>query len=633
MQRLLTFRVDLLKDEFDVAIKIPIDIENENSIFEIKFGNNNKKIVNSDCLNLSGMLHKIMEFFVIERDAGLDSDLTSPNTPSGIFDWNNVPQHDEHGYETIDENSLLEEDNSVFGIHSAITNLIYGQDISTSIKNANTVRISIQGNHIYESRKKFYNIGDKDRVVITLRFADDYTKNSQPPTVSAKSSSETQAFCEQVQNISRYFVESRWKEYHQDTIPLLFKKDDPKFSFLSEYNSINDSLLRYIVSFIKTGETQFAMAVSLWANKMNILNSIDTYVQCGGIVTDLQRSIIQNLLSMDKYQNIVLEIITYLILRIFDLSNVCAICDRRIEVGKPNSMKGQICTSFKCQFDYISLKVCASLPMRICPTIISQDIMDNQDIVDILINMCYAAAKSDRRDLIFEPFPQFYVNNNIRDYNRVIQTLDSLPDIATMVKHCDNELSLKRLLGAESYELTKWILTTKRVAMFKMSKDKAIKEMLTEYQFMMLVDDPKVTKKFNENKKKYGSYVAFHGTAFENLHSVTRRRLIVASGTSLQTTGSAYGKGIYLSENSTTSLGYSRPGISWPKSRFGTKNNLKCMFICEVVKLEGVPTVPNPYYVVDNAEAVSIRFFLFYPDSISVNVISHNLGLEKYMNY
>jgi len=99
--------------------------------------------------------------------------------------------------------------------------------------------------------------------------------------------------------------------------------------------------------------------------------------------------------------NFLLEVVTYCVLRCENLIENCIICDLKIEVPF-KSEKPTICTNSKCLFDYMEIKVCSGLEVAINPSSVSSDINLNPNIVDLLISMCYSAATSSRRDIIFE---------------------------------------------------------------------------------------------------------------------------------------------------------------------------------------------------------------------------------------
>lgn len=84
-----------------------------------------------------------------------------------------------------------------------------------------------------------------------------------------------------------------------------------------------------------------------------------------------------------------------------------------------------------------------------------------------------------------------------------------------------------------------------------MNSLKRIPEMNTEYQYMFLSSPPEKEAEFQQLKKKHGSILAFHGSAFGNWHSILRIGLKNFSNTELMSTGAAYGPGIYLCNIST----------------------------------------------------------------------------------
>eukprot|EP01126_Amoeba_proteus_P011799 TRINITY_DN14816_c1_g1_i2.p1 TRINITY_DN14816_c1_g1~~TRINITY_DN14816_c1_g1_i2.p1 ORF type:complete len:148 (-),score=25.90 TRINITY_DN14816_c1_g1_i2:100-543(-) len=138
--------------------------------------------------------------------------------------------------------------------------------------------------------------------------------------------------------------------------------------------------------------------------------------------------------------------------------------------------------------------------------------------------------------------------------------------------------------------------------------------------------------KFAKEKKKRGSIMTYHGSAWGNWHSIVRNGLKNLSGTNLMSTGQAYGSGIYLAKDSATSLGYAKSGNGWPKSALGG-TGLQCLSLCEVIK---AGYVPNPYYVIPNEDHVVTRYLFVYNSSnihlsnLAANLIIPNTNYLKY---
>ncbi|XP_037042284.1 protein mono-ADP-ribosyltransferase PARP16-like [Bradysia coprophila] len=86
-------------------------------------------------------------------------------------------------------------------------------------------------------------------------------------------------------------------------------------------------------------------------------------------------------------------------------------------------------------------------------------------------------------------------------------------------------------------------------------------------------------EKFLELKERHGTFFAYHGSNFENFHSIIHRGLIGALNER-----SAYGFGTYLSMNYLTAFQYASQSTIWPHSRLlSTDKSVRCIGIVEVV--------------------------------------------------
>jgi len=84
--------------------------------------------------------------------------------------------------------------------------------------------------------------------------------------------------------------------------------------------------------------------------------------------------------------------------------------------------------------------------------------------------------------------------------------------------------------------------------------------------------------------------------------------------------GAAYGAGIYLSPQSSTSSGYAHGNTGWPNSAF-LKGNLTCIAICEVID-DGYKA--NPHFVIPNEDHVMTRYFMIYNNQYTCPSIEAN---------
>ncbi|XP_046637789.1 protein mono-ADP-ribosyltransferase PARP16-like [Daphnia pulicaria] len=121
---------------------------------------------------------------------------------------------------------------------------------------------------------------------------------------------------------------------------------------------------------------------------------------------------------------------------------------------------------------------------------------------------------------------------------------------------------------------------------------------------------------WERRKASSSSFYAFHGSRFENFHSI----LNLGLHQHLNKTA-LFGEGIYLSTEQSLSLQYSPCGQGWSKSQLGPE--LSLLAICEVIDhpdvkrrgsrpSTGSMAIPDKYILVTNNELVRPRYFLVY---------------------
>jgi len=204
------------------------------------------------------------------------------------------------------------------------------------------------------------------------------------------------------------------------------------------------------------------------------------------------------------------------------------------------------------------------------------------------------------------------------DAQKVSAVIDKLPSVTEMQKY-ENTAALKEALDRIDrlcFPLLRWILTSNRAHVTKL-KDHEVIQGLGGIQFTLLSTPPAKEKKFKamveqfaKEKRGEGKFHAFHGSAFFNWHSILRNGLRNLSGTALMSAGAAYGAGIYLGADSSTSMGYAGSSGGWQKSKFGVSN--QCMAVCEVIN---AGYTSNPYYVVPKEDHVLTRYLVVFNSS------------------
>jgi len=289
----------------------------------------------------------------------------------------------------------------------------------------------------------------------------------------------------------------------------------------------------------------------------------------------------------------------------------------------------------------------------------------------LLISMTVAVAKNKRANGadVFEPFPTSiqairrkspnegggeeilsFFQNNTKLLNNLEETCEKLPSVADMKKFTD-EQKLKEMLDAKDplcFPLIRWIVMSNRCHISPLPKDKHIKEMDTEFQFVLVSDNPAKEALFRRRRSEIakkkgkgarGSFYAFHGSALGNWHCILRIGLKNYSNTNKMSTGAAYGEGIYMASNASTSFSYMVPGNTWTKSSLGNGSNIACIAVVEVLDLRGEPNCPihdhSGILTCTDETIITTRYFFIYPQASNywngkgANAIANNLKLPE----
>ncbi|RTE74188.1 hypothetical protein BHE90_011372 [Fusarium euwallaceae] len=116
-------------------------------------------------------------------------------------------------------------------------------------------------------------------------------------------------------------------------------------------------------------------------------------------------------------------------------------------------------------------------------------------------------------------------------------------------------------------------------------------------------------KEINGQPKTHPSLFAWHGSPLENWHSIIR------TGLDFSTTlhGRAYGNGVYLGKEFSTSQGYTMGGVhgshfgssAWPNSRLKISSAVS---MCEIVNDPARYVSTQPHFVIDKIEWIQCRY-------------------------
>uniref|UniRef100_A0A6B2L8T5 Poly [ADP-ribose] polymerase n=1 Tax=Arcella intermedia TaxID=1963864 RepID=A0A6B2L8T5_9EUKA len=306
-------------------------------------------------------------------------------------------------------------------------------------------------------------------------------------------------------------------------------------------------------------------------------------------------------------------LLTFVTEKILHCTENCLICDKILEFAM---LKPSICEDKLCVFGL------EQYGLGLDP---AAEISSNPEVVDLLISFTRGAVHgADIRR--FQPYPRhvespngdksFVLNKNAEPTNSdmplVGRVIDLFPSVQQMSQFKTSTLLREHLdkLDVLAYPLLRWILTSARAHLALLKPHERIPDVGTDYQFLLLSSTPAREKKFLEEKKAKGAFWAWHGSGFGNWHAIMRQGLKNMSGTSLMSTGQAYGPGIYLAADSSVSIGYAKPLSGWSKSMFNLNGNelFSVVALCEVI----TGYKANPYYVIPNEDHVATRYLFLY---------------------
>ena len=238
----------------------------------------------------------------------------------------------------------------------------------------------------------------------------------------------------------------------------------------------------------------------------------------------------------------------------------------------------------------------------------------NSELIDLLWSLLYEAVISEDREKVTEPFPEGFLREGTKDWDKLIATLNAMPKLDTIVDTIDNinkdrdipnkDIILENYLRGYDIQipyLIRWLVGTLRMDLIfdnnleQQHNCKKIFNTVSEIPERMII--------FDDMAKIYTVKDAFHGSPIQNWHSILRNSLKNYSCTDRQLHGAVHGKGIYLAPNISTAQGYARSkGITWDKSQF-TKLNI--LLKAQIIDFK-IKTVRDFCYVIEDENKVRI---------------------------
>ncbi|GAA5975703.1 hypothetical protein JCM11641_005842 [Rhodosporidiobolus odoratus] len=336
---------------------------------------------------------------------------------------------------------------------------------------------------------------------------------------------------------------------------------------------------------------------------------------------------------------------SYLVRRFIMCPRYCLNCWRRSDENL-SALKPFVCDTPLCLFQLIALGLGPSL---------EHEIITNTASVDLLVQLCYIAAKEytlkdellpdglelkvpkDKHDGSWQPGDETVefdeIPNDATKCAGVAALILELPPISEMKVWLtgeditEDERMLNRtrklvelrggIISTSAWRLLRWIVASNTSHLVQIEdEDELIQGIPKDHrQFKLIVGSPakehllaqsvKAAQTKNNNALSYPTLFAWHDNAVKNWHSILRQ------GLHFKTTanGRAYGHGVYFAREGETSLGhYSQPASNtWKNAEFGVA---KLAAVCEIANSPKEFVSTSPYFVCDKLDWIQCRYLI-----------------------
>jgi poly [ADP-ribose] polymerase 6/8 len=524
------------------------------------------------------------------------------------YDDSDYASDDDYDWDTPVEDTLLEK-------HIKQLQVVFGSECASAWGDLGVVRLFIDTHFFEENAANAMGVDRELPITIIITFGEGYLENDVVPKVEVKQVKNPRFALEfQLTQIAQKFLKDNWPKRRMGiSLPSINQKQE-KAKMKLRTNDVGN--------LVKQGYNQLAAANALEISGNDFAKAVKLLNSQGGDIDIVELSS-----SKEAKHNFLGWMMTYMLGRMRNCTSYCLICDVKLE---GSGVKPVVCSNDDCVWRYEEL----GLGVKV-----TNELLLDDDVVDLLMSMLYSACSSDRKNLICDPFPRDFITETVKRHDEVQNCINCLEGIHELMEFKTDERALRVFLEKKDpllYRLIRWVLSSNRAFIKKIDPDMHLSQMQTPHQYLLLSSPPEKKAKFDAYRLEFGSFFAFHGSALENWHAIMRKGLRNLSNTEFMTTGAAYGAGIYLSPHASTSKGYARFGRGWDKSRFGSVN-VTCMAICEIIDHPSLAGMPNPHYVVQNEDLVSTLVFCFYTDKEpipdSVDLVSLKDALYELQGY
>jgi hypothetical protein len=284
------------------------------------------------------------------------------------------------------------------------------------------------------------------------------------------------------------------------------------------------------------------------------------------------------------------------------LAKSCISCSTPHTTQSIQLRRSTPCETFACARLWYNLPLHVRIP----------EIRSDPFAVDMALLSIYAAATANKSELL-PACP-------IRGFETIKSILNALPAMPIMRDAVDLS-SVLSSYHPQAEQLISWAVVHHRGFLATATGLLKIPNLASgTHQFVLTNASPKLEATFVQKIQwtKRETTVLFHGTALDRLPAILSQGLRVCSGTSLQRTGAAHGKGIYLSDEPATSFYYSPASLSWKNSGL---SNMRMLLGCEVVGSGN--KVSGNIHVITDADIVMVRYVLLFTKDAKMPIRGH----------
>ncbi|CAO2648557.1 Nn.00g078240.m01.CDS01 [Neocucurbitaria sp. VM-36] len=288
--------------------------------------------------------------------------------------------------------------------------------------------------------------------------------------------------------------------------------------------------------------------------------------------------------------------------RLEELGQLCISCGASHNAKNAHLRRSTPCDIMSCARLWYQLPLDVRIP----------EIRADTFAVDMMLTSVYAAAMSNKSELL--PGCPIYGNELVKTI------LNSLPSL-TVLSHAVNLSTVLKSYHKDAEKLISWACVQFRGYLATATGICKIPNLPTgTHQFVLVNASPRLESDFVSRLPRYNpkTTVLFHGTSLDRLPAILAQGLRICSGTSLQRTGAAHGKGIYMAEDPATSFTYSPASLSWRNSGLP---NMRLLLGCEVVG--NGRSVSSGIHVLTDERSVMVRYVFLFTNYAASPVASH----------